>query len=274
MNSLLPGAAGSRSPEKGSTDSAACAALPRLYRDLATWYRLLTPREEYAGEAAAFHVLFEQSAQRPLRSLLELGCGAGHNAWYLKSSYTATLSDLSPEMLALSREINPECEHVLGDMRTLRLGRQFDVVFVHDAVSYLTTEADLHAAIETAFLHCAPGGVALFMPDCTRETFEPGTDTGGVDRDGRGLRYLEWSWDPDPTDTSYITDMAIMTRERDGSAEVTHDRHHLGLFSRERWLRLLSGAGFTPRAATPPDGSPDFGEAEIFIAVRPGDRPG
>ena len=32
----------------------------------------------------------------------------------------------------MSRSINPECEHVQGDMRTLRLGREFDAVFVHD----------------------------------------------------------------------------------------------------------------------------------------------
>jgi SAM-dependent methyltransferase len=269
MSDIFPGAAGRYPAETGSPDSAACAALPRLYRDRATWYRLLTPREDYADEAAVYHALMQQAARRPLRTLLELGCGAGHNAWYLKSSYTATLSDLSPDMLALSREINPECAHVLGDMRTLRLGRQFDVVFVHDAVSYLTTEADLRAAIETAWAHCAPGGVALFMPDGLRETFEPGTDTGGIDRDGRGLRYLEWTWDPDPNDTSYITDMAIMTRERDGSVEVTHDRHYLGLFSRETWLHLLTGAGFEARALKPPEGPPDFGTAEIFVAVRP-----
>ena len=50
--------------------------------------------------------------------------------------FTCTLSDLSPQMLSLSRTLNPGCEHVLGDMRTLRLGRTFDAVFVHDAVMY------------------------------------------------------------------------------------------------------------------------------------------
>ena len=48
-------------------------------------------------------------------------------------------------MLALSATLNPECEHLEGDMRTLRLGRTFDVVFIHDAISYLTTEDDLRA---------------------------------------------------------------------------------------------------------------------------------
>ena len=51
-------------------------------------------------------------------------------------------------MLALSRALNPECEHLAGDMRTLRLGRVFDAVFVHDAVCYMTTRADLREFIQ------------------------------------------------------------------------------------------------------------------------------
>ena len=74
------------------------------------------------------------------RTLLELGSGGGNNASHLKTRFDCTLTDISPEMLALSRSLNPECEHLEGDMRTLRLGREFDVVFIHDAISYLTTE--------------------------------------------------------------------------------------------------------------------------------------
>jgi trans-aconitate methyltransferase len=42
--------------------------------------------------------------------------------------------DLSTEMLAISRTLNPECEHIAGDMRTSRLERRFDAVFIHDAI--------------------------------------------------------------------------------------------------------------------------------------------
>jgi hypothetical protein len=39
-----------------------------------------------------------------------------------------TLVDLSEEMLVVSRQLNPECQHHQGDMRTVRLGRTFDAV--------------------------------------------------------------------------------------------------------------------------------------------------
>ena len=104
-----------------------------LYRDLASWWPLLSRPEEYAEEAA-FAASLLRTAKPPTRTVLELGSGGGNNAFHLKRDFEMTLVDLSDDMLAVSRELNPECEHVLGDMRKLRLDRTFDVVFVHDAI--------------------------------------------------------------------------------------------------------------------------------------------
>src|SRR6059058_4645207 len=123
--------------------------LPRLYTDLAPWFHLLTAPAEYVEEAEFFRRAFLEAADVPPRTLLELGSGGGNIASYYKRHFQATLVDLSPQMLALSRRLNPECEHIQGDMRTVRLGRVFDAVFVHDAVVYLTTEEDLRQAMAT-----------------------------------------------------------------------------------------------------------------------------
>jgi SAM-dependent methyltransferase len=131
-----------------------------------------------------------------------LGSGGGNNASHLKKHFQLTLVDVSPGMLEVSRRLNPECEHIQGDMRTIRLGRAFDAVFIHDAIEHMTPEANLRRAIQTAYEHCRPGGAAFFAPDHSRETFRPSTDHGGYNRGRRALRYLEWSWDPDPEDTT------------------------------------------------------------------------
>jgi hypothetical protein len=154
-------------------------------------------------------------------------------------------------MLAVSQSINPECEHVQGDMRTLRLGREFDAVLVHDAVMYMTGEIDLRAAMKTAFVHTRPGGAAVFVPDCTRETFRERTDHSGHDDDGRSLRYLEWTRDPDPADSTFEVDFAVLMLDTDGSTRLAHDRHVHGLFGREEWLEWLRDAGFEARTARP-----------------------
>ena len=210
------------------------------------------------------HGLLEREGAGSVRTVLELGSGGGNNASHLKAHYALTLVDLSPGMLDVSRRLNPECEHVEGDMRTVRLGREFDGVFVHDALAYLTTPEELRLAIETAWVHLRPGGVAVFVPDYVRERFEPGTEHGGHDgADGRGLRYLEWTYDPDPADTTYLVDYAIALRDIDGSVSVEHDRHVEGLFPRAEWLRLFADVGFRASVV------PDRWSRDEFVARRP-----
>jgi SAM-dependent methyltransferase len=241
----------------------------KLYDELASWWPLLSPPSEYVEEAAIYRRLLDDACEPGPRTVLELGSGGGSNASHLKAHFAMTLVDRAPGMLAVSRALNPECEHVEGDMRTVRLGRRFDAVFVHDAVAYMTTETDLRQVIATAFLHCRPGGAVLFAPDHVRETFAPWTDHGGYDGDGRSLRYLEWTWDPDPTDTTYTVDYAYLLRERDGSVRVEHDRHVEGLFARADWLRLLDEAGFRARVVPIEQSEPDLCTPEVFVGRRP-----
>jgi SAM-dependent methyltransferase len=244
------------------------ASAPKLYNELASWFPLLTPPEDYAEAAGIYRRIIERYSVRGRpRTLLELGCGGGHNALYLKERFRMTLTDISPAMLGLSRKLNPECEHLPGDMRTLRLKRQFDAVLIHDAICYMTTRADLAAALQTAFVHCAPGGVALFCPDFVKETFSPGAEHGGVGSDERAMRYLEWTWDADPGDDRYQVDFAYLLRE---GAEVRaeYDHHVLGLFSRGEWERLIREAGFDCFVEPYEHSQAPAGSCGIFIGRR------
>jgi SAM-dependent methyltransferase len=235
----------------------------KLYDELAEWWPLFSAPADYAEEALFFARLLTEECKPAPRTVLDLGSGGGNNAFHLKSKFKLTLVDLSPQMLAVSRKLNPECEHLEGDMRTVNLGRTFDAVFVHDAIAYMTNAADLCAAIRTAYRHCRASGVALFVPDCVRETFVAETKHGGHDGDGRSLRYLMWVVDPDPTDTTYRTDFAIMLRDRSGDTRLVHDSHIEGVFPRAEWMRMLREAGFEPRTLT------DEWGREIFVAKRP-----
>jgi SAM-dependent methyltransferase len=240
---------------------------PRLYGELAGWFHLLTAPEDYAEEAELYRRLLVEAGDGPVRSVLELGSGGGNNASHLKAHFELTLVDRSPEMLELSRSLNPECRHREADMRDVRLGERFDAVFLHDALAYLTNEEDVRAAAVTAYEHCRAGGAALFVPDYVRERFEPHTQHGGHDGPHRALRYLEWVWDPDPGDSTYLCDFAYLLRERDGVVSAVHDRHVCGVFPRATWLAVLEGAGFAAHAhAVPADHEP--AGAELFVGRR------
>jgi SAM-dependent methyltransferase len=241
--------------------------LPRWYGDLAEWWPLLSSADVYAEVAGFYRRLLVEACDPPLRTVLELGCGVGMIALQLKGELDMTAVDQSRGVLDVSRAMNPECEHIEGDIRTIRLGRAFDAVLMHEAVPYFASEDDLRAAIATAFAHCRPGGAALFAPAVVSETFLASTEHGGRDSEQRALRYLEWAWDPDPTDQTYRIDVAYLLRGEDGMVTVEHDRHVEGLFSRALWLRLLREAGFEPEVRPSDHGK--HGGAEAFLARRP-----
>ena len=238
-----------------------------MYTDLADWWTLLSPVEEYIEEAALFKsVLLEHALTRP-RTLLELGSGGGNSAFHLKADFDMTLVDLATDMLRQSRKINPDLRHHQGDMRDVRLGEQFDAVFIHDAIDYMTTRADLERAITTAYVHCRSGGIALFVPDSTAERFEPDTSSGGTDAGRRGFRYLEWSWDPDADDEMTTTDYVFAIRDERGDVRVMHDRHINGLFPRDVWLATLARVGFEPHSRICEHSDLDAGY-EVFIGLK------
>ena len=94
----------------------------RLYGQLAEWWPLLDDPADYAEEAGVYGDLLAEACDAPIESLLELGSGGGNSACHLKQRFRRlVLTDISEDMLAVSRTLHPECEHRIGDMRTLRL---------------------------------------------------------------------------------------------------------------------------------------------------------
>ncbi len=242
------------------------------YNELTPWYRLIDPICDHEDEAQVYQAGFERAVPG-CGTLLELGAGAGNNAFYLKDYFDCTLTDVSQPMLDLSMGVNPDCEHLVGDMRTIRLDRKFDAVLIHDSIVYMTSAGDLGAAIATAFHHTRAGGAAIFAPDCLEETFHESTDLITGDDGQRSLRCLEWSWRADSSKPIYTVDYALLLRDNSGVSAV-HDRHLEGLFRLETWTQLITGAGFEleliERPVNPPDRVDPHPYTEtVFLARRP-----
>ena len=94
--------------------------------------------------------------------------------------------------------------------------------------------------------HCRTGATAVFVPDHVADTFVPYADHGGTDAaDGRGVRYLEWTVDPDPTDTLDHHRLLVPAPRRRRARSRSRTRPTApGCSQRTTWLRLLTEAGF------------------------------
>ncbi len=113
------------------------------------------------GEPELIHAVIPTGA-----SVLDLGCGPGRIAGPLVAlGHAVTGVDDGPGMIAA---LPPTIEGVLGDARTIRLGRRFGAVLL---ASHLVNDPDGGAAFAaTAAAHVAPDGVVV------GETYPPGWD--------------------------------------------------------------------------------------------------
>lgn len=217
----------------------------RLYGDLAWLWPYLSDPADYAREATYWRRALRRRLGRGRHSLLELGVGGGSNLSHLTAHYDATAVDLSEAMLDHSRRLNPGVEHLLGDMRSVRLGRTFDAVLIHDALDHLTTERDLRRTFATAAAHLEPGGLLVIAPYWYRDGFRPPYVEHTTRADARcEVTYVEYTWDPNPRDTKIEAVFSYFIR-RGGSLVVERDRLEFGIFPMRTWLGLLREAGFT-----------------------------
>lgn len=216
----------------------------RMYSDLAYLWPLISPPEDYAEEAQFWKAALQAHLGPGRHRVLELGVGGGNNLSHLTSDFDATAVDLSEDMMAHSQRLNPRVEHVVGDMRTVRLGRIFDAVLIHDAIDYMQTVDDLRVTFQTAVAHLRPGGVFIVAPDYVKETFEDGVVySHNVADKKRTVTYVEVDFDPNPDDSTLESVMLYVIREN-GEAHVELDHHVVGLFPRAVWLQELAAAGF------------------------------
>ena len=227
-----------------------------LYDELAYLWPVISPPEDYADEAVYWRDALRRYLGDGRHSLLELGVGGGHNLSHLTAEFDAVAVDISPNMLELSRRLNPTVEHHMGDMRTFRLpGRVFDAVLIHDAICYMLTEDDLRAVFATARAHLRPGGLLLVGPDLVRDTFRPGMKLNwSTEKDGVQVNTEEIVYDADPSDTMVESHFTYTINER-GTRRVERDVHVSGLFPIATWKSLMEEAGFrTDRIPLPGDG--------------------
>lgn len=245
---------------------------PRLYSDLAYLWPIISPPHEYGEEAGYWRRALQRKLGPGRHQILELGVGGGHNLSHLTRDFQAAAVDLSPQMLQLSMTLNPDVDHHLGDMRTVRLGRTFAAVLVHDAISYMLTEKDLKATLETAKGHLRPGGVLLIAPDWVRESF-PGSRVLHWSREQGEVAVTveEYLHDPDPADTE-IESIFSYTIKENGSVRLERDTHTMGLFPKDLWTQLMEEAGFSVEILNLSVNEGGYGGL-LFLGVLRGGKP-
>ena len=106
---------------------------------------------------------FRRYLPAPPASALDIGCGTGRHLDALAGTVAECWGvDLLESNVAYARAVRPRLHVLQGDMRTLRLGRVFDLITSFgNALSYALTDADLARTVETYAAHAHSGTLLI-----------------------------------------------------------------------------------------------------------------
>ena len=239
---------------------------PRMYTDFAKYWPLISDPADYGREAGYWRDALRDRLGPGRHEILELGVGGGNNMSHLTNDFQFTAADISPQMIEQARKLNPGVEFCIGDMRSLRLGRKFKAVIIHDAISYMLSEDDLRATFATAAAHLDEGGVFVTAPDWLRESFKDPFVNYGTNTNGKTtFTNLDYTYDPDPSDTTIESLCWYLIREG-SEMRVEQDRHVTGLFALETWIGLMKEGGFAVETI-PYDVHNDPRQAYLIVGI-------
>ena len=212
----------------------------------ASAYDSIYAEKDYERECDLLEDAFERFAAGTVRSVLDLGAGTGNHALPLvRRGYAVTGVDLSTAMVEIARgkarEAGIEVDFHQGDLRTTRLGREFDAALLMFAVlGYQRTDADVRTALRTARTHVRSGGVLVFdVWHGPAVLAEPPGDRHRLIRTPEGEVSRSASAELDVE-----AGLCTVRYELEGSGRETRETHVMRFYFPGELERFLDEAGF------------------------------
>lgn len=213
-----------------------------MFSKSAEYYDAVYSFKDYAEEAGRLQAIIERHKRSPGNRLLDVGCGTGAHFPYLKGRYEIEGVDLDPNVLAVARRAHPDVPVREGDMVTVDLGRQFDVVTcLFSSIGYVKTLARMRRAIARLAAHVAPGGLLIVEPWFTPRTFEHGR-LGAIFVDRPDLKIARMGVSV-VEGTLSMFDFHYLVGTPAGVRHFV-EHHELGLFTHEEHMAALAATGF------------------------------
>jgi SAM-dependent methyltransferase len=212
------------------------------FHELATYYDALNDWKDYRAETRRLESIVRSYGAPKRASWLDVACGTGRHLEFLGRGHPCMGVDASREMLRIARRRLPRVELRLGDMRTFRLGRRFDVVScLFGAVGHLRTVDDIRRAFANLARHLNSGGVALVEPWILSKDFRAGSVYLRT-RQGPALALARMAFSARRGNRSRVH-YHFLIGERHRPVRYYEEVDEGLLLSRAQWLTLLENAG-------------------------------
>lgn len=212
-----------------------------LHTQLAKYYDRVYSFKDYLDEAVRLQNIIIKYLKSGGNSLLDVGCGTGLHLKHLKDDFVCTGVDVSQNMIKLARKNVNGVTFKEADMKTLRLGKQFDVIIcLLSSIGYVKTTSSLERTVQNFSKHLRKGGVALIEPSHAKSFYVSG-EPRITTYNGKEVKIARVNFTKIRQTTAALN-MHILIAERGKDVKYFVDTHELGLFGINNTLRIMKTA--------------------------------
>ena len=213
-----------------------------LHNQLSKYYDKVYSFKDYLDEAVRLQNLIIKYVESGGNTLLDVACGTGLHLKHLKDDFSCTGVDVSKSMLKIARKNAKGVTFKEADMKTLNLGKQFDVIIcLLSSIGYVKTAMSLEKTIQNFSRHLKKGGLALIEPSHAKSFYVSG-EPRITTYDGKDAKIARVNFTK-IRQTTAVLNMHILIAEKGKDAKYFVDRHELGLFGINNTLRIMKAAG-------------------------------
>ncbi|MDP3065835.1 MAG: class I SAM-dependent methyltransferase [Methanobacteriaceae archaeon] len=240
-----------------------------LYRKYAQYYDLIYDWMDYPGESEFITEIVALNKKSDGLELLDVACGTGGHAQYLKDSFNVMGVDLNPEMLEIARKKLPDVNFVQGDMKNLKLNKKFDfVVCLFSAINYNSNLQELRETFERFYNILKPGGVLLFDLGFCLENWDEGRML--VDAAVEGDLQLARICQSRLQNRVFNANFVFLVKN-DGVMDFEIDQHFIGVFPTKDVKNILEELGMEchiHQGYQDQPWDPEKNERPVFVCVK------
>jgi ubiquinone/menaquinone biosynthesis C-methylase UbiE len=220
-----------------------------IYKDLAKYYDLIYSFKDYKAEADRVKALITKYKKIAGKDLLEIACGTGKHAQYLKKNFCILATDVNSGMLGVARKNVKGVTFKQADMVNLHLKKEFDVIVcLFSSIGYAKTYANLKKTIEGFAKHLKKGGVVIIEPWFTKDVYMLNTPHMTT-YDDKDIKIARLNVSKAKGIVS-IMDMNYLIAERGKNVKHFVDRHELGMFDIEKMKEMMEKSGLKTKFVT------------------------
>jgi len=179
----------------------------------------------------------------PGDSVFDVACGTGRHLKFLKESFSCTGVDLNEEMLKIAKKNVKGIKFKQSDMVKMNLNIKFDIITcLFSSIGYVKTYSNLQKTINNFSAHLFKGGVLIIEPWFEKSSYRVGFPHLTV-YDGKDIKIARVNISKRKGNMS-ILDMHYLVAEKNKDVKYFTDRHEMGMFEVDRFLKIMEKVGF------------------------------